>query len=94
MPPGRKRTTLRRALRRTSPAVLLGLEVPAVGDEEAYAERIDRLSGDLPVVFFVKNSSLFVGDLLDAAEAVIEDRGNDEQDSVSRAAHDKKPLPD
>ena len=42
-------------------AVFLGLQVPEVGDEEAYAERIERLAGDLPVVFFVKNSSLFVG---------------------------------
>ena len=55
-------------LRRTSPAVSLGLEVPSVGDEEAYAERIDRLSGDLPVVFFVKNSSLFVGKLIQTTD--------------------------
>ncbi len=92
-----KDETVRELIHRTSAdasAVFLGLEVPAIGDEEAYAERIDRLSGDLPVVFFVKNSSLFVGDLLDAAEAVIEDQEDEETESVDHSGHDKKPLPD
>ena len=43
------------------------------GEEEAYAERIERLAGDLPVVFFVKNSSLFVGELLEVTEVADED---------------------
>ncbi len=59
-------------------AVFLGLQVPEIGDEEDYAERIERLAGELPVVFFVKNSSLFVGDLLEAAEAAIEGEEKDE----------------
>jgi len=92
-----KDETVTEVIHRTSAdaaAVFLGLEVPAVGDEEAYAERIDRLAGDLPVVFFVKNSSLFVGDLLDAAEAVIEEDEDDEHDATERPARDKRPLPD
>jgi hypothetical protein len=70
-------------------AVFLGLQVPAIGDEEVYAERIERLAGELPVVFFVKNSSLFVGELLEAAEAATEDEtteGEDESDSPTGAA--------
>ncbi len=58
-------------------AVFLGLEVPETGDEEAYAERMDRLAGDLPVVFFVKNSSLFVGDLLETTEPAVEADGEE-----------------
>ena len=65
--------------------------MPEVGDEEAYAERIERLAGDLPVVFFVKNSSLFVGELLEAAEAAINDK--EEQPGDAGAAGDH-PLRD
>ena len=54
-------------------AVFLGLQTPEIGEEEAYAERIERLAGDLPVVFFVKNSSLFVGELLESTDALVED---------------------
>ena len=46
-------------------AVFLGLATPEIGAEVAYAERLNDLAGDLPVVFFVKNSSLFVGKLLE-----------------------------
>jgi len=49
-------------------AVFLGLATPELGDEAGYAERLTDLAGDLPVVFFVKNSSLFVGKLLEPAE--------------------------
>ncbi len=42
-----------------------GLAVPKKGDEVEYAKRLDALAGDLPIVFFVKNSSLFMGELLD-----------------------------
>ena len=45
-------------------AVFFGLATPPRGEEEAYAERLAALAGDLETVFFVKNSSLFVGDLL------------------------------
>jgi amino acid transporter len=81
-------------------AVFLGLQVPDIGDEEAYAERIERLAGDLPVVFFVKNSSLFVGDLLEATEAVTEDEedgenGENEDNTVDdRTSRDTLPLPE
>jgi hypothetical protein len=48
--------------------VFLGLAVPETGKELEYVKRLESLSGDLPVVFFVKNSCLFVGKLLEADE--------------------------
>lgn len=44
--------------------VFLGLASPEEGQELEYAKRLDELAGELPLVFFVKNSSLFVGRLL------------------------------
>ena len=78
-------------------AVFLGLQVPEIGEEETYAERIERLAGDLPVVFFVKNSSLFAGELLEATEAVTEDEQENEigEDTADeRASRDTLPLPE
>ena len=48
--------------------VFFGLAVPEVGNEEAYAERLEELAGDLPAVFFVKNSSLFMGEFVRSEE--------------------------
>jgi hypothetical protein len=75
-------------------AVFLGLEVPKEGDEETYAERMERLAGDLPVVFFVKNSSLFVGDLLETTEPAVEPEGGDPDASDDRHSRDALPLPE
>lgn len=47
--------------------VFMGLANPEKGEETAYAERLENLAGALPIVFFVKNSSLFVGDLLESS---------------------------
>jgi potassium/chloride transporter 4/5/6 len=52
----------------TAEVVFMGLAVPPKGEEDAYAERLENLAGDLPTVFFVKNSSLFVGDLLQSSD--------------------------
>ncbi|MCB1152565.1 MAG: Na-K-Cl cotransporter [Deltaproteobacteria bacterium] len=49
---------------RNAEVVFFGLDVPGEGNEAEYAKRVMALAGDLPVVFFVKNSSLFMGDLL------------------------------
>jgi amino acid transporter len=49
---------------RDAEAVLLGLATPERGDEAEYARRLEALSEGLPTVFFVKNASLFVGDLV------------------------------
>jgi potassium/chloride transporter 4/5/6 len=49
-------------------AVFLGLAVPEIGNEMEYVRRLESLAGDLPVIFFVKNSCLFVGKLLEAEE--------------------------
>jgi hypothetical protein len=58
--------------------VVLGLQSPEPGAEEDYADRLEKLSGDLPVVFFVKNSSLFIGELLEPPE--IEDQSGEDED--------------
>lgn len=46
--------------------VFLGLNTPAKGEEDEYAQRLLELAGDLKTVFFVKNSSMFMGKLLDS----------------------------
>jgi hypothetical protein len=43
---------------------MLGLATPERGQEAEYARRQEALSAGLPNVFFVKNASLFVGDLV------------------------------
>jgi hypothetical protein len=48
--------------------VLLGLATPEAGGEREYAERITDLAAGLRGFFFVKNGSLFVGDLVSPAE--------------------------
>jgi len=60
-------TSIRELIQRESKdaeIVFFGLEVPEKGDEEKYAERIEALAGDLQIIFFVKNSSIFTGELL------------------------------
>ncbi len=44
--------------------VIFGLATPERGEEAAYAVRLEELAGDLPAVFFVKNSSVFIGELV------------------------------
>ena len=44
--------------------VMLGLATPERGKEAEYAQRLETLTEGLPNVFFVKNASLFVGDLV------------------------------
>ncbi|MBN1295334.1 amino acid permease [bacterium] len=44
--------------------VFLGLAVPEPGHEEEYAERMESLIQGLGTVVFVKNSSMFIGDLI------------------------------
>jgi len=48
--------------------VLLGLATPEPGDEAEYAGRLETLVGDLPTVFFVKNASMFIGELITPEE--------------------------
>ena len=48
--------------------VFLGLAVPEKGRELEYVNRLEELVGELPMVFFVKNSCLFVGKLLQTDE--------------------------
>ncbi len=53
--------------------VFLGLATPAPGEEDSYAERLEKLAGELPVVFLVKNASMFIGDLLESPEEEFEE---------------------
>lgn len=46
--------------------VLLGLATPKVGEEAAYATRLAELVRGLRAFFFVKNNTLFIGDLVSA----------------------------
>jgi hypothetical protein len=55
---------------RDAEVVFMGLANPERGSEMAYAERLEKLAGDLSTVFFVKNSTLFVGELLESSNAV------------------------
>lgn len=54
--------------------VFMGLADPEKGKELAYADRMEKLAGDLPTVFFVKNSSLFTGGLLESSNSKNTDR--------------------
>jgi len=49
---------------RDAEVVIMGLATPERGEEAEYAERLEAFSEGLPNVFFVKNASLFVGDLV------------------------------
>jgi hypothetical protein len=56
--------------------VMLGLATPEVGEEAEYAQRLEALVGELPSVFFVKNASLFIGELItpEEEEAEVEEQ--------------------
>ena len=56
---------------RDAQIVFFGLADPEPGKEREYAVRLTELAGDLETVLFVKNSSLFVGDLLSEQDAEI-----------------------
>ena len=61
----------------------MGLATPARGEEAEYAKRLEALVGDLPLVFFVKNASLFIGELITPEEEQ-EDEPEDDQDTEIR----------
>jgi hypothetical protein len=50
--------------------VVLGLATPEEGQEEIYARRLFDLVDGLPSFFFVKNASLFIGELVMPDEEV------------------------
>jgi amino acid transporter len=54
--------------------VLLGLATPKVGEELEYAERLFDIADGLRGFFFVKNNSLFIGDLVSADEPAMPGR--------------------
>lgn len=66
---------------RDAEVVMLGLATPERGREAEYAERLEYLSEGLPNVFFVKNASLFVGNLITPEE---EDAAPDQQEEKKR----------
>jgi hypothetical protein len=55
---------------RDADLVFLGLREPEVGKEEAYAERLSELIGDLPTVVLVRNAGIFAGQLLEEGNEI------------------------
>jgi amino acid transporter len=53
--------------------VMFGLATPEPGTEGKYAGRLETLASDLGTVFFVKNSSLFIGELVQPRDEYPED---------------------
>jgi hypothetical protein len=72
--------------------VFLGLQVPGAGEEAEYSRRLESLAGDLPVVFFVKNSSVFIGQLLETPETA--ETEETVADGPTRPPADPLPLPE
>jgi hypothetical protein len=66
--------------------VMLGLATPEKGKETEAAQRMEALSEGLPNVFFVKNASLFVGDL-------VTPEVEDEPEAEPEEEPEKKPDP-
>jgi len=56
---------------RNARVVFFGLAEPEAGKEYDYATRLNEIAGNLQSVFFVKNSSLFMGDLLSEQDAEV-----------------------
>jgi amino acid transporter len=71
--------------------VFLGLATPQPGEEAEYAARLESLAGDLPVVFFVKNASLFIGELLESPEEEFEAEP-EVAEEVAEDANDSTPA--
>ena len=68
---------------RDAEVVMLGLATPERGKEAEYAQRLEALTEGLPNVFFVKNASLFVGDLVTPeVETKTEEEPDPEPDEV------------
>jgi hypothetical protein len=66
--------------------VMLGLATPEKGKESEAAQRMEGLSEGLPNVFFVKNASLFVGDLV-TPEIEEEPEAIAEEESSEKPSH-------
>ena len=63
-PEGRSIADIIRERSSSANLVFLGLNVPGEGEAHAYAERLQSLAEGLRTVVFVKNSSLFEGELV------------------------------
>ena len=48
--------------------VFLGLNTPAKGEEESYAKKLEIFAEPLKAVFFIKNSGIFQGQLLETGD--------------------------
>jgi hypothetical protein len=57
-------------------AFFFGIDIPSRGEAEACSNRLERLAADLPVVFFVRNSSLFIGELLETPKTAGTEKEN------------------
>ena len=64
--------------------VFLGLDVPAADKIEQYAERLVDLGEPLRTVFYVKNASLFVGELIESSDSLL--RASTEEENEKEPA--------
>lgn len=71
--------------------VFLGLDVPEDGSEATYAQRLVEMSDPLRTVFFVKNATLFVGELIQTSSASAEDQ-KAAQDDAKDSEGEKEPA--
>ena len=89
---GQTITDLMRSKNTDADVVIFGLAKVESGSELDYAERLVALAGDSPAVFFVKNSSLFSGDLLlpgDDEQAVLSADGEEPTQHKKEPNHDR-----
>jgi len=63
-PPDAKVNQVIRSESATADVVLMGLAQPRTGEEHSYASKLVALADGLRSFFFVKNNSLFIGDLI------------------------------
>ncbi|MBZ0267590.1 hypothetical protein K8I85_05500, partial [bacterium] len=69
--------------------VFLGLDVPEDGTEVAYGERLRELAEPLRTVFFVKNATLFVGELIQTSGAIADEQEAAKKDEGSGDAKEE-----
>ena len=67
--------------------VFLGLASPPPGHEAEVAERMEALAGELPVVFFVRNASMFIGDLLESPEEEFASPAGEDENDAPESLH-------
>ena len=66
--------------------VFLGLDVPDDDKIGAYAERLADIGEPLRTVFYVKNASLFVGELIESSDSLLRSSSEEEEQEKKETA--------